>query len=237
MSEAFTLYYWPLPFRGQFVRAVLAHVGASWDEPGSGAVAEIKNRAVTDQPVPLMAPPVLVDHEAGVTLAQFPAILMYLGGKFGLIPEDPALAALAHKIVADTNDVLDEITLFGGRTMWARSDWESFAEDRLPRWMQIFEETGTRHGLTHDGGTMLGTAVPGLADLVTAVLWFTITDKLPQLRGMLDTNAPSVAALAMRIMDTPALEAMRADTGARFGGVYCGGMIEASIREMLESGG
>ena len=31
MSD-YTLYYWPLPFRGQFVRSVLAHVGALWTE-------------------------------------------------------------------------------------------------------------------------------------------------------------------------------------------------------------
>ena len=28
----YTLYYWPAPFRGQFVRAVLAHVHATWDK-------------------------------------------------------------------------------------------------------------------------------------------------------------------------------------------------------------
>ena len=28
----YTLYYWPVPFRGQPIRAVLAHVGASWEE-------------------------------------------------------------------------------------------------------------------------------------------------------------------------------------------------------------
>lgn len=33
----YTLHYWPAPFRGEFPRAVLAHVGADWGEPDPGA--------------------------------------------------------------------------------------------------------------------------------------------------------------------------------------------------------
>lgn len=229
----YTLYYWPLPFRGQFVRAVLAHAGAEWDEPGMDAVAEVKDSTVTAQPVPFMAPPLLMDHAAGVSIAQMPAVLAYLGGEFGLMPEDSALVALTHKVVADANDVLDEMTRFGGRSMWTRDAWDGFAAERLPRWMRIFEETGARHGLTPEGGTFLGTAEPGLADLVTATLWFTMTDKLTALGPMLKENAPAVAALADRVMARPELAAMRADTDARFGFAWCGGQIEASIRDML----
>lgn len=229
----FTLYYWPLPFRGQFVRAVLAHAGADWDEADTGAVAAAKGKDLDDQPVPFMAPPLLVDRAAGVSLAQMPAILAYLGGRFGLMPGEAGQAALTHKLVADANDVLDEVTRFGGRSMWTRGDWAEFAGARLPRWMGIFEETGRRHGLTEAGGHMLGTPEPGLADLVAATLWFTMTEKLTALRPVLEHNAPVVAALSDRIMARPALARMRADTDARFGETWCGGQIEASIREML----
>jgi len=232
----YTLYYWPLPFRGQFVRAVLAHAGASWDEPGMDDVIEMKDRAVTDQPVPFMAPPLLIDHATGVGLAQMPAILAYLGAKFALIPADPGRAALTHKIVADANDVLDEVTRFGGRSMWTPEEWEPFRAERLPRWMRIFEATGRAHGLTPDSGHMLGAPAPGLADLVTATLWGTMTDKLPGLDGMLAEHAPAVAALGRRIAAEPAQAAMREDTDTRFGHAWCGGLIEASIREMLDDG-
>ena len=230
----YTLYYWPLPFRGQFVRAVLAHAGASWDEPGMDDVIELKDRAVADQPVPFMAPPLLIDHAAGTSLAQMPAILAYLGGKFGLVPDDPGRAALTHKIVADANDVLDELTRFGGRSMWTREEWEPFKAERLPCWMEIFEATGHAHGLTPEGGHVLGGAAPGLADLVAATLWATMADKLPELGGMLDEHAPAVAALSRRIAEEPAQAAMREDTDTRFGHAWCGGLIEASIREMLD---
>lgn len=229
----FTLYYWPLPFRGQFVRAVLAHAGAAWDEADTGAVGEVKDKALGDQPVPFMAPPLLVDHAAGVSLAQLPAILAYLGQRFGLMPEDAGRCGLTHKLLADANDVLDEVTRFGGRSMWTREDWTDFADNRLPRWMGIFEETGRRHGLTEEGGHMLGTGAPGLADLVTATLWFTMTDKLTALRPMLEANAPAVAGLGDRIMTRAPLARMRAETDARYGEGWCGGQIEDSLRKML----
>lgn len=229
----YTLYYWPLPFRGQFIRAVLAEAEATWDEPEMDEIVGLASLPPGGQPVPFMAPPVLVDHAEALTLAQMPAILAYLGGKHGLMPSEPALAARTHKIVADANDVLDEVTRFGGRSMWSTGEWETFAEERLPRWMEIFEAEGRAHGLTPEGGTMLGTPEPGLADLVTATLWFTMTEKLPALAPMFESHAPHVATLAERVMRRPALAEMRAETDARFGQAWCGGLIEASLREML----
>lgn len=38
MAE-FTLYYWPVPFRGEFVRAILAHQGALVEESDSDAIS------------------------------------------------------------------------------------------------------------------------------------------------------------------------------------------------------
>ncbi|MDR7127108.1 hypothetical protein [Pseudotabrizicola sp. 4114] len=61
MSD-FTLYYWPVPFRGEFVRAILAHANATVDEPGSDAVSEMMQMDPRDQPVPHMAPPMLVEN-------------------------------------------------------------------------------------------------------------------------------------------------------------------------------
>ncbi len=230
----YRLYYWPIPFRGQFVRALLAHVGATWEEAGAQETARLKDMAPGGQPVPSMAPPMLTDHEAGVTLAQMPAVLAYLARKHGLMPADPAREALALKVVSDANDILDEITRWGGRiAMWDRESWAQF-RPRLRRWMAIFEETGRRHGLTTAGGTLLGTDAPGLADLVTAVLWFTMVDKLPALRAVLEVEAPAVAALAERLMRSESLAAMRARTDAAFGVEYCGGDIEASLRGVLD---
>jgi glutathione S-transferase len=227
-----TLYYWPVPFRGQFVRAVLAHVHATWDEAGLEAVRALKDAAPADQPVPHMGPPVLTDHGAGLSLAQMPAILGYLGAKHGLIPDDPARAALTAKIVADANDVLYEMTLYNGAQMWTQAAWNAY-RPRLARWMEIFEETGRRHRLTPQAGHLLGTGTPGLADLTAHILWGTMTARLPSLRPLLDATAPAIAGLSDRIAALPDQVDLRTRSDAAYGDDWCGGQIEASLRAVL----
>ncbi|MEM8590055.1 MAG: glutathione S-transferase [Pseudomonadota bacterium] len=233
MSD-YTLYYWPVPFRGEFVRAVLAHVGASWAEADMDVMVRQMRDAPAEQLVPHMGPPVLTDHAATVTLAQMPAILGYLGRKHGLMPVDPERAALTDKIVADANDVLYEMTLHNGAQMWTQAAWDAY-RPRLGRWMAIFEAHGRRHGLTVDGGHMLGTDAPGIADLVTAILWGVMTAKLPALRPMLDTTAPAIAALTDRIARLPEQQALRARSDRDYGDEWCSGEIEASLRAVLAS--
>lgn len=232
----YTLYYWPIPFRGEFIRALLRLSGQSYEKASPDEVTELKLRPPGQQPVPSMAPPVLVDHGAGVAISQMPAILRYLAGQHGLMPQEAALAALTDKIVADANDVLDELTLFGGRSMWTRGEWETFSEDRLPRWMVIFETSASAQGITSEAGYLTGDFVQ-LADVVTAVLWGVMTDKLPGLRPMLAARAPRIAGLAARVLALPPLAELRAQNDARWGDLYCGGQIEASLRDMLARGG
>ena len=60
MSD-YTLYYWSVPFRGQFVRAVLAYAGKSWREGGDAAIGKLMEGPVAKMPVPFMGPPLLID--------------------------------------------------------------------------------------------------------------------------------------------------------------------------------
>ena len=228
----YTLYYWPLPFRGQFVRAVLAHVSASWNEADMEALSSLMRAEPTKQLVPHMGPPVLTDHAADFSLAQTPAILAYLGGKYGLIPNDPVRAALTAKIIADANDVLYEMTLHNGAQMWTQERWDAY-RPRLCRWMAIFEEHGCRHGLTAEAGHILGTDAPSLADLVAHILWGVMASKLPALRPLLETTAPSIAGLSDRIGQLPEQEELRVRSDAEYGDEWCSGQIEASLRAVV----
>lgn len=228
----YTLYYWPIAFRGQFVRSVLAHVDATWAEVGIEDLFAAKDAAPAEQLVPHVGPPVLTDHAADFSLSQTEAILAYLGRKHGLLPGDPAREALTLKIVADANDVLYEMTLHNGAQMWTQKRWDAYVP-RLGRWMAIFEETGRRHGLTADAGHVLGTEGPGIADLAVYSLWGTMTAKLPALRSMLDAKAPAVAGLCDRIARRPEQAALRARSDAEYGDAWCGGQIEASLRAVL----
>ena len=231
MSD-YQLFYWPIPFRGQFVRAVLAYAGKSWTEGGADAIAELMGGPVAAMPVPFMGPPVLIDTAAGVAVSQMPAILLYLGETLGLLPADPAARALTMKVVCDANDVIDDLTLDGGRAMWTADTWEAFTP-RLRKWVSLWEETGRRHGLTAEGGCLLGGETPGLADIVTATLWSTAASRFRAIAALLEEAAPLTAALSRRMAALPALAKLEADAREEFGDAYCGGQIEASLRTVL----
>ncbi|MEM9105014.1 MAG: glutathione S-transferase [Pseudomonadota bacterium] len=228
----YALYYWPVPFRGQPIRAVLAHVGASWEEFDYQAINAFKSKPPAKQPVPHMGPPVLIDHAADTVLSQMPAILSYLGVRHGLLPEDPARRAMTDKILGDTNDVFNDMTLHNGAQMWTPESWSAF-RPRLERWMQIFEETGRRCGMTAENGFMLGTDGPGIADFTTAILWGTMVHTLPQLRPILDDAAPDLAGLCDRIAALPEQSELRDRSDASYGQLWCAGQIEASLRAVL----
>ena len=231
MSD-YKLYYWSVPFRGQFVRAVLAYAGRAWTEGGDEAIGKLMEGPVGKMPVPFMGPPLLIDKKADFAIAQMPAIVLYLGETLGLMPATPALRALTMKIVNDANDVIDEITLDGGRQMWTRPRWREF-EPRLAKWMSFWEATGRRHGLTADGGFLLGGESPGIADIVTATLWSTMIERFSSIEALLETIAPHTAALTRRVAALPTLKKLAAKARRDYGDAYCGGQIEASLRKVL----
>ncbi|WP_297298351.1 glutathione S-transferase [uncultured Methylovirgula sp.] len=228
----YELYYWSVPFRGQFVRAVLAYAGKTWTEAGDEAISRLMEGPVSRMPVPFMGPPLLIDKKADFAIAQMPAIVLYLGETLELMPATPALRALTLKIVNDANDVIDEITLDGGREMWTDKRWRDFTP-RLEKWMSLWEETGRRHGLKAASGFLLGGAEPGIADVVTAVLWSTMTDRFPKIETILKEAAPKTAALTRRVAGLPPLAALAAKAQSDYGNAYCGGQIEASLRKVL----
>lgn len=226
----YTLYYWSVPFRGQFVRAVLAYAGKSWTEAGDGAIDKLMQGPVKKMPVPFMGPPVLIDKKADFAVSQMPAIILYLGETLDLLPADPGLRALTFKIVNDANDVIDEMTRDGGRDMWTKGKWDAFVP-RLKKWMSFWEETGRRHGLKPDGGFLLGGKTAGIADIVTATLWSTMIDRFPVIGDMLKDTAPMTAALTRRVAGLPPLAKLAAKARKTYGDAYCGGRIEASLRK------
>lgn len=231
MSD-YELYYWSAPFRGQFVRAVLAHAGKTWTEGGDAAIADLMGGPVKAMPVPFMGPPMLVDKKAKVAIAQTPAIVLYLGETLELLPSTPGLRALTLKIVCDANDVIDEMTNDGGREMWTDKRWAAFVP-RLKKWMSFWEETGRRHGLTAEAGYLLGGETPGVADVVTATLWSTLAERFASIGELLDEAAPMTAALVRRVAQLPPLRALADKAREDYGDTWCGGQIEASLRKVL----
>lgn len=228
----YTLYYWPVPFRGQFVRALLAVAGRSWAEVDAETISELMDGPTSEMPIPFMGPPVLVDRISDFAISEMPAIVLYLGETLDLLPSAPGLRALTMKVVCDANDVLDEITLNGGREMWTRKSWREF-EPRLAKWMELWEDLGRRHGLSQDSGFLLGGDEAGVADVVTATLWSTMSDRLPGIAALLLETAPLTAALVKRVESLPPLAELSARARRDYGDTWCGGQIEASLRRSL----
>jgi glutathione S-transferase len=231
MSD-YDFYYWSVPFRGQFVRAVMAYGGRTWTERGDGAISELMEGPVKNMPAPFMGPPLLIDKKAEVAIAQMPAIIFYLGETLDLLPATAALRAATMKVVNDANDVIDELTLDGGRQMWTKTRWREFVP-RLKKWMAIWEETGRRHGLKADSGFLLGSDEPGVADIVTAILWSTMTERSSAIELIFKEAAPLTSGLTRRVAELPPLAKLAANARKHYGDAYCGGQIEASLRKVL----
>ncbi|AMJ59696.1 glutathione S-transferase [Bosea sp. PAMC 26642] len=229
----YTLYYWSVPFRGQFVRAVLAWADKEWREAGDEEIGKLMKRPVEDMPVPFMGPPLLIDHVNDFAIAEMPAIVLYLGETLERMPATAPLRALTMKIVNDANDVIDELTLQGGQSMWTDAKWRAFVP-RLEKWMSFWEETGRRHGLTEEAGFLLGGREPGIADVVTATLWMTMAERFAEIASILDRAAPLTSALARRVAAIPALANLAERARLDYGDAYCGGQIEIALRKVAD---
>ncbi len=230
MSEAqgarFRLYYWPIPFRGAFVSYLFAFRDVPLAQVSSfEAIGKLKSLPPEEQGIPFMGPPVLEDLEAGLTLSQMPAIVLYVSKELDLLPEQPVDQAIAMKVLMDCNDLLMEICRYNGSMMWEREAWLEFRGKRLPHWLSVFEESLARG---HFSGKQ-----SSYADIAVFALFVNMMRCLPELESDVRDHAPGVHAHCHRIGLTPSLAAKVAQDDEEFGDLYCGGQIEASIREML----
>ena len=226
----FQLYYWPLPFRGCFVSYLFAYRDVPLlEESASQENAALKDRHPSEQPVPYVGPPVLHDLAADRFLSQMPAIVLYVAPELDLMPADRFDQATCMKVLMDCNDVLMEICRYNGSSMWVREEWIEFRSRRLPRWMQVFEASLQR-------GFIGGGAVT-FADVGVFALFGTMTRCLPELESDLLEHAPGIHALCRTIGSEPSLARYVEAEEQKYGNLYCGGQIEASIREMLKMDG
>jgi glutathione S-transferase len=223
----FQLHYWPVPFRGCFVSYLFAYRDVPLQkESNFEDVEALMGADPAEQEIPFMGPPLLRDLETGRTLSQMPAIVLYVSGELDFAPKDPFDVAMCMKILMDCNDVLMEICRYNGSSMWDRDEWTRFRSQRLPRWMEIFEES-LRRGY-------VGKEFVSFADIGTFALFGNMTRCLPELQADLRRHAPGIHALCQKIGSRPSLARQVADEEEKYGRRYCGGQIEKSIRRMLE---
>ncbi|MEM1173614.1 MAG: glutathione S-transferase family protein [Pseudomonadota bacterium] len=222
----FQLQYWPLPFRGCFVSYLFAYRGVPLIELTDLEENQAqKSLPPEQQAIPYVGPPVLHDLKTGRSLSQMPAIVLYVAPKLDLMPDDPFEMATSLKILMDCNDVLMEICRHNGSTMWQAESWREFRDERLPRWLGIFEESLNRG--------FIASASLSFADIATYALFGNMTRCLPELDDDVARHAPGIYAHCERIASRPSLARFVAGQERTYGKLYCGGHIEDSIRAML----
>ena len=154
---AYKLYYWSgIPGRGEFVRLSLEEAGASYEDVslekgGDALVAQFgKDTKVLH---PSFAPPFLQDGD--VLVGQTSAILLYLGPRLKLTPDDPALALWVHQIQLTIADMVKEAhdvhhpvrtdKYYEDQIPEARKYAKGFRKLRIPKYLAWFETVLSRN--------------------------------------------------------------------------------------------
>lgn len=213
----YELYYWPnIQGRGEFVRLALEAGGAAYVD-----VARTRQRGMdemfelmegTDVAAPPFAPPFLRDGD--LIVGQTAAILLHLGGKLGLAPQDEAGRLWTHQIqltvtdlVAEAHDTHHPIAVslyYEDQRDEAKRRAQDFCSERMPKFLGWLEHVlrqnpaGERH--------LVGASLT-YADLSAFQIVHGLTYAFPKAARRTLAKTPLVAALAERVSAVPAIAA------------------------------
>lgn len=209
---SYELYYWPgIQGRGEFVRLALEDAGADyvdvWRTRNTGGAMR---GIATD--TPSFAPPYLRDGD--IVVGQTSAILLYLGPRLGLAPDDEKGRLWTHQIqltiadfvneTHDTHHPLGPGRYYDEQKPEALRRAKEFRDERMPKFFDWFEAILSRN--PDSGGHLVG-AASTYADLslfqVTEGLHYAFPRRMAGLMG----NYPGIAALRDRVAQRPRLKA------------------------------
>ncbi len=157
----YELFYWPsIQGRGEFVRLALEDAGADYVDvarrPRGLAVKATMSRFLESRSVqhPPFAPPFL---KAGkLVIAQTANILLFLGPRLGLAPKNEARRLWTHQLqltiadwlaeVHDTHHPIAGSLYYEDQKREAKRRAENFRSERLPKFLDYFEQVLKRNG-------------------------------------------------------------------------------------------
>jgi len=213
----YALYYWPtIQGRGEFVRLALEEAGVACEDVARGRDGP-DFRAISavldgDTAYPPFAPPVLRDGER--VIAQTANVLLYLGARHGLAPDDEVGRLWTNQLQLTLADWVDEIHdthhPLGASLYYDEQKPEAarrsrvFLDQRLPKFMRYFERLlASRPG---DEPWLAGGAIT-YADLSL----FQVVDGLryafPRAMARVEAGCPGVVALHDRVRARPRIAA------------------------------
>ncbi|MDP9129515.1 MAG: glutathione S-transferase [Candidatus Binatota bacterium] len=154
----YELYYWPgIQGRGEFVRLALEDAGADYVEiarrpRGMAAMSRFMDSRSVKRPP--FAPPFL--KAGNVVIAQTANILLFLGPRLGLAPKPDAGRLWAHQLQLTIADWVGEIhdchhpiagsLYYEEQKREAKRRAEIFTAERLPKFLNYFEQVLARNG-------------------------------------------------------------------------------------------
>lgn len=215
---AYELHYWPgLQGRGEFVRLALEEAGAAYVDvarqpAGEGGGARALAQLLDALDPPPFAPPVLAAE--GLVIAQTANILLFLGQRHRLAPQDEAgrlwvnqLQLTLADLVAEAHDVHHPIAAglyYEDQKEAAKARAEHFRHERIPKFLGYFERI-------LEGGGESGAGLAGEALCYADLSLFQVVRGLqyafPLAMRKLAPKTGAVLALAERVEQRPRIAA------------------------------
>lgn len=202
----YELYYWPgIQGRGEFVRLALEEAGAEYVDVGREADGVDRMMALLEGPDvrrPPFAPPFLRAGE--LLIGQAANILLFLGPRLGLAPDDEAGRLWVHQLqltladfAAEGHDTHHPISVnlyYEDQQEEARRRAADFTGSRMPKFLDYFESVLERA----DGPWLAGDSV-SYADLSLFQLIVWLRYAFPKTMRRLDADHPLLCALHDRV--------------------------------------
>ncbi len=160
----YQLYYWPsIQGRGEFIRLALEEAGADYVDvarqpasEGFGVPAMMRAMKGGEGLEPF-APPFLRSGE--IVVAQAANILLFLGPRLGLVPDDEPSRLRAHQLQLTVSDLVSEVhdthhpvatgLYYEDQKPEALARTRSFIDERMPKFLGYFERVLEKNGGHH----------------------------------------------------------------------------------------
>ena len=213
---AYELYYWDgLQGRGEFVRLALEEAGADYvdvardaETRGHGTGGMMALMASKTEPHVPFAPPFLKDGD--LIVPHVANILMYLGPKLGLAPEDEGLRFVANGLqltitdmvaeAHDTHHPLSTDLYYEDQKDAARERASGFIRLRIPKFLGYFERVLRQN--PQGDGQIVGNAL-SYVDLSLFQLMEGLHYAFPRAMATSGRQYPALAALREAVRARP----------------------------------
>ncbi len=214
----YELYYWPSnQGRGEFVRLALEQAAADYidvgrlpEVEGGGVPAILKLMNAAEIKTPPFAPPFLKAGE--LIIGQTANILMFIGARHQLAPDDEAGRLWTHQLQLSVTDFVKEIHdthhpvgaafYYEEQKPEAKRYSENFLKLRLPKFLNYFETVISRN----DGRCLVGGSL-SYVDLSLFQLLAGLRHAFPRAMARIEPSVPRLVALHDAVQRRPRIAA------------------------------